>query len=221
MYDRNAWSTHPNGQGFVQYEAEIHPSCVLKNPAMVWAGSEIHGPAFVTGSTQLKGNNRILESPSIHGSTIDGRNIISGHSIVNNSQISGECVISCSTIAEHCVFTGQVRLRDRAICQHVRASGFTLIGGDAVVRNCEIEPGAIILSGLWYRSPRVVKLGWITVIEGKNNRVALDCEMRPAKVWLEKGPAIGVRKGMTELEVDQIRQAILYCIGEVAKPEAA
>ncbi len=219
MYDRNSWASHPNGKGFVQYETEINRDCVLKTPAMVWAGTEIHGPAWVTGKTQFKGDNHVLDLPSIHNSIIEGRNIISGHATVNNSQISGECVNSGLTIAEHCVFTGQVRLRDRAICQHVQASGLSIIGGDAIIRDCVLEPGVIILSGLWYRSPRVVRLGWITVVEGKNNRVALDCEMRPAKVWLEKGPAIGVQKGMTELEVDQIRQAILYCIGEREKPQ--
>lgn len=219
MYNRDGWSPHPNGNGFVQYETEIHRDCVLKTPAMVWAGTEIHGPAFITGRTNLKGENRVLDYATIHGCQIEGRNIFSGNIIANNSQISGDCIMSGLSVAEHCVFTGQVRVRDRAICQYVRASGLTIIGGNAVVRDCTLEPGVIILSGLWTRSPRVVKLGWITVIEGHNGRVALDCQMKPARVWLREGPAIGKAKGLTEIEVDQIRQSILYCIGEGARPQ--
>jgi hypothetical protein len=140
--------------------------------------------------------------------------IISGHAIVTNSDISGETIISGHTIAEHCVFMNQVRLRDRAICQHVNASGFTIIGGNAVVRDCTLEPGVIIHSGLWTRSPRIVRLGWITVIEGHNGRVSLDCQMRSARAWLRDGPKIGEQKGLTLKEVDDIRTAIIYCIGE-------
>lgn len=212
MYNVDRWESTRQG-GLAQYQVEKSDDARIQSPAMVFNGSNIFGHVWVTGKSLIKGENNLLEYAMIHDTSVEGQNIISGRTMVIGSSISGKNVICNRAIVDHCQIAGEALISGSAVLQNVEIDGFVVIR-DAILRDCRVERGSIIQSGVWEgRAPRVVRLPWMDITEGVNDNVLLDCESQRVHRWLKLGPQIGIKMGLSPDEIQSIRAAILTVSG--------
>ncbi len=183
---------HTNGRGKLLGDSDVSKSAHLDRTSIASESAVIRDSVVVDGS-RIVGEARVLGGSVIH------------------SYVGGKCSVSGDSLVRNAVITDNAQVYERARVvgdSLIVVSGSARVYGDAYLKGTFALYGRMrVNTGIWNRAPRFVELGFEAVTESKIGAM-VGCRDRTREYWLEHGPKLAVRWGMTSEMIAQLIEAV-------------
>lgn len=194
----------------------------------IYDNSEVCCASVLDKFSEVKGDSSVWDS-NIYNSRVINSTVtrtILRNCFAINSYLSGiqaeYSVFACelastrspiinSHILDHSRVTGF------ASCENVKFKNLTVCG-TAQLKDWRLELDdegneivfdglkGYISAGVWERPPRVIRVGDMTITEGRDGFAYVGCRERRVSEWLERGKRLGKVFGMTETEISEVAE---------------
>lgn len=201
--------------GFVEPGCTVAKTARVRTPATLYDGAEVYGRSRIEGKSTTRDDVRFIGSPIFYNShAVGGPVIVADRSVIVDSAAVGDVMFTDDCYCDHSFFRGRnVRISGNAIVENVKVDGTNIQIQGGIVRDCILRDNVKIVSGTWTRSPRSIVTEKYLVCEMGDGKIGLDCKIFDGQFWLAKGPEIGRSIGLSESQIEEIRQAIIMVLG--------